>query len=37
MDLRYEGNLSGVTKEVAGISTDQRLNQWTFGIGMKVF
>jgi hypothetical protein len=37
LDFRYEGNLSGVANEVIGVSTDQRLNQWTFGIGLKVF
>lgn len=37
MDLRYEGNLSGVTDELLGASTDQRLNQITFGLGLKIF
>jgi hypothetical protein len=37
MDLRYEGNLSGVTDELLGASTDQRLNQITFAVGLKIF
>jgi opacity protein-like surface antigen len=37
LDLRYEGNLSGVADNFLGTTTDQRLNQWTFGVGLKIF
>lgn len=37
LDLRYEGNLSGVGDKFLGADTDQRLNQWTLGIGLKIF
>ncbi len=37
LDFRYEGSLSGVGDTFLGADTDQRLNQWTFGIGLKVF
>jgi hypothetical protein len=36
-DLRYEGNLSGVSDKFLGANTDQRLNQITFAIGIKMF
>ena len=37
LDLRYEGNLSGVGDKFLGADTDQRLNQWTIGVGLKIF
>jgi len=37
LDLRYEGNLSGVGDKFLGADTDQRLNQWTLGVGLKIF
>lgn len=37
VDLKYEGGLSSVTQNIAGLSTDNRINQWVLSIGFKLF
>lgn len=37
IDAKYEGGLSKVTEDIAGFSTDNRLNQWVLSIGFKLF
>lgn len=36
IDLKYEGSL-GTIAEGSNLVTDQRINQWVFGVGFKLF
>ncbi|MHA7130994.1 porin family protein [Algoriphagus namhaensis] len=37
LDAKYEGGLDSVTEDIAGFETDQRVNQWVFSLGIKLF
>lgn len=36
-DLKYEGSLSDFEEEGQGFNVDQRVNQWVFAVGFKLF
>ncbi|MGW8121337.1 outer membrane beta-barrel protein [Roseivirga echinicomitans] len=37
VDLKYEGSLDSFAEEGQGFNVDQRMNQWVFGVGFKLF
>ncbi|MDN3203086.1 porin family protein [Algoriphagus sediminis] len=37
LDAKYEGGLSSVTDNIGDFETDQRINQWVFSVGFKLF
>lgn len=36
-DLKYEGSLDDFSEENQGFNVDQRINQWVFAVGFKLF
>ncbi|WP_082338154.1 outer membrane beta-barrel protein [Roseivirga seohaensis] len=36
-DLKYEGSLDSFAEEGQGFNVDQRMNQWVFAVGFKLF
>jgi hypothetical protein len=37
LDAKYESSLSSVTENIAGLQTDQRINQFILSVGFKLF
>lgn len=37
LDAKYEGGLGSITDNVGDFQTDQRLSQWVFSLGFKLF
>ncbi len=37
LDAKYEGGLSSITDQIGQFETDQRVNQWVFSLGFKLF
>ncbi len=37
LDAKYEGGLGSITDNIGMFETDQRINQWVFSLGFKLF
>lgn len=37
LDAKYEGSLGGVVESIGGLETDERLSQFVFSLGFKLF
>lgn len=37
LDAKYEGGLGAITENIGEFQTDQRINQWVFSVGFKLF